>query len=114
MSATFVQQAFVACKPIDQSMKGLYFVFNPTSQLFFDGRGGGYTPWTHGSLNDNKAASTSLPAVYQHLTLMSNAVDTWCCHIPSHTLSSVVSCYITSLLKWIQLYCNKIELEITV
>lgn len=30
-------------------------------------------------------AVTSLPTVYQHLTLMSNAVDTWCCHISFHT-----------------------------
>lgn len=32
-----------SCKPIGQSMKGLYIVFNPTSQLFFlNEHGGGY------------------------------------------------------------------------
>lgn len=50
MSATFVQKALVACKPIDQSMKGFYIVFNPTSQLFLNERGGGHDPWTHDSL----------------------------------------------------------------
>lgn len=43
---------------------------------------------------------------YKISTLLSNAVDTWCCHIPLHTPSNVVSCYITSLLKWIQLCCS--------